>query len=240
VSDLEQLLLVDRSILQDMISGESFGRTGFENAAYFRREEPGGSGALALGMRAIRDGHGFRSDGSEQYGDFLIADWLWQPQQRENHLEMMRRGEQMYVYGDTVSEPSLNELSVLLDFAAQNDIMVIGFLPSYAPELWERMIARGNHRYIDALTPRLADLFAAHGFPFFDFSDGASTGTADDEFFDGWHASELSNLRLYLAILEALPDILGEYSDYAALSLVAASACNTWGGFGMKNTPDGS
>lgn len=240
VSDLEQLLLVDRSILQDMISGESFGRTGFENAAYFRREEPGGSGALALGMRAIRDGHGFRSDGSEQYGDFLIADWLWQPQQRENHLEMMRRGEQMYVYGDTVSEPSLNELSVLLDFAAQNDIMVIGFLPSYAPELWERMIARGNHRYIDALTPRLADLFAAHGFPFFDFSDGASTGTADDEFFDGWHASELSNLRLYLAILEALPDILGEYSDYAALSLVAASASNTWDVFGMKNTPNGS
>lgn len=107
VSDLEHLFIVDRSVLQDVIRGESFERTGFETTSYFRREEPGASDALALGMRAIRDGHGFRSDGSEQYGDFLIADWLWQPQQRENHLAMMRRGEQMYVYGDTVSEASL-------------------------------------------------------------------------------------------------------------------------------------
>lgn len=240
VSDIEHLLLVDRSILQDMISGEAFDRTGFENAAYFRREEPGGSGVLALGMRAIRDGHGFRSDGSEQYGDFLIADWLWQLQQRENHLEMMRRGEQMYVYGETVSEASLDALSRLLDFAARNDISVIGFLPSYTPQLWERMIARGNHSYIEALTPRLRELFAAHDFPFFDFSDGASTGSSDDEFFDGWHASELSNLRLYLAMLEALPEILGEYSDVEMLTRIAASATNTWDVFGMTNTPNGS
>jgi hypothetical protein len=237
VSDFEHLLLVDRSVVQDIIAGESFDRPGFENAAYLRREEPGGSGALALGLRAIRDGHGFRSDGSEQYGDFLIAGWLWQPQQRENHLEMMRRGEQMYVYGDTVSETSLSALSRLLDFAAQHDITVIGFLPSYAPELWERMMARGNHSYIAALTPRLQELFAAHGFPFFDFSDGASTGTTDEEFFDGWHASELSNLRLYLAMLEALPDVLSEYSDYETLLTIAASAPNTWDVFGMNNMP---
>jgi hypothetical protein len=240
VSDLEHLFLVDRSILQDVIRGEAFDRTGFENAAYLGRAEPGGSGALALGMRAIRDGHGFRSDGSEQYGDFLIADWLWQPQQRENHREMMRRGEQMYVYGETVSEDSLAKLSELLDFAAQHNITVIGFLPSYAPELWERMMARGNHSYIEALTPRLRDIFAVYRFPFFDFSDGASTSTTDDEFFDGWHASELSNLRLYLTMLKALPDILGEYSDYEALSLIAASSANTWDVFGMKNTPNGS
>jgi hypothetical protein len=238
VSDLEHLFLVDRSVLQDAIRGEAFDRSGFENADYLRRDEPGGSGALALGMRAIRDGHGFRSDGSEQYGDFLIAGWLWQPQQRENHMRMMRRGEQMYVYGETVSEHSLAKLSELLDFAAQHDIIVIGFLPSYAPELWKRMAARGNHNYIEALTPRLRDLFAQHDFPFFDFSDGASTGTADEEFFDGWHASELSNLRLYLAMLEALPDVLGEYSDAEKLSAVAASASYAWDVFGMTNTPD--
>ena len=240
MSDLEHLLLVDRSVLQDAIGGESFDRTDFKNEAYLRREEPGGSGALALGMRAIRDGHGFRSDGSEQYGDFLIADWLWQPQQRENHLEMMRRGEQMYVYGDSVSETSLAVLSDLLDFAAQRDIMVIGFLPSYAPELWERMMARGNHSYMEALTPRLRELFATYEFPFFDFSDGASTGTTDEEFFDGWHASELSNLRLYLAMLGTLPDVLGDYSDYETLSRIAAASTNTWNVFGMRNTPNGS
>src|SRR5690606_34938708 len=121
---------------------------------------------------------------------------------------MMRRGAQMYVYGEKVSESSMAALADLLDFAAQHNITVIGFLPSYAPELWTRMIARGNHAYITALTPRLRDLFAEYDFPFFDFSDGASTHSTDEEFFDGWHASELSNLRLYLNMLEALPEIL--------------------------------
>jgi hypothetical protein len=153
---------------------------------------------------------------------------------------MMRRGEQMYVYGDAVSESALAELSRLLDFAARHDIMVIGFLPSYAPDLWERMMARGNHRYIAALTPRLQEIFSARGFPFFDFSDGASTGTTDEEFFDGWHASELSNLRLYLAMLAERPEILGAYSDYVTLSRIAESAGSTWDVFGMKNTPNGS
>jgi hypothetical protein len=118
--------------------------------------------------------------------------------------------------------------------------MVIGFLPSYAPDLWERMMARGNHSYIAALTPRLREIFAAHDFPFFDFSDGASTGTTDEEFFDGWHASELSNLRLYLAMLAERPEILGAYSDYVTLSRIAESAGSTWDVFGMKNTPNGS
>lgn len=240
VSDIEHLFLVDRSVLQDAIRGEPFDRAGFENTAYFRREEPGGSGALALGMRAIRDGHGFRSDGSEQYGDFLIARWLWQPQQRENHMEMMRRGEQMYVYGDKVSETSLSLLSGLLDFAAHHDITVIGFMPSYAPQLWQEMLARGNHTYITALIPRLRDLFVAHDFTLFDFSDGASTATVDEEFFDGWHASELSNLRLYLTMLDGLPDILGPYSDQEVLSRIAAQAADTWDVFGMENKPDGS
>lgn len=236
VGDLEHALLVDRRVLQDFFGGVAFDRPGFDNATYFQRSEPGGSGALALGLRAIRDGHGFRSDGSEQYGDFLIARWLWQPQQRENHLDMMRRGDEMYVYGDTVSEPALADLDALLAYAAANDVFVIGYLPSYAPSLWREMIERGNHTYMTALAPRLDQIFERYGFGFFDFSDGASTGTIDDEFFDGWHASELSNLRLYLHMLAALPDILGPYSDIDVLRQIADSADDTWDVFGMDGT----
>lgn len=235
VSDIEQMFLADRSVLQDILTGRDLGRPGFAPADYLRRAEPGGSGGLALGLRAIRDGHGFRSDGSEQYGDFLVAGWLWQPQMRENHIAMMRRGEDMYVFGDTVSATALADLARLLDFAVEHDITVIGFLPAYAPDLWDRMIARGNHTYVSALTPRLAAEFAARDFPFFDFSDGASVATGADEFFDGWHASELSNLRLYLKLLEALPAVLGEYSDYDTLSAVARNASDTWRVFGLGN-----
>lgn len=237
VTDFENIFLVNRSFLQEVINGVSFERSGFRNAQYVARAEPGGSGGLALGMRAIRDGHGFRSDGSEQYGDFLIAGWLHQPQQRANHLRMMYEGQEMYVYGDTLSEEALIELSAILQFAAQHDIYVIGFLPPYAPGLWSQMTARGNHTYITALTPRLQTMFDAYDFPFFDFSNGEWAGIRDEEFFDGWHASELGNLRIYLHMLDALPDILGVYSDGEGLRQIAENAGNTWDVFGMGNTP---
>jgi len=235
VSDFDNLWLVDRSLIQDLLKGRDFSRAGFDPSAYWSRTEPGGSGGIALGLRAIRDGHGFRSDGSEQYGDFLIAKWLGQAGQRESHLRMMQAGESMYVYGESVSESALAELSGLLDYAAAHDITVIGYLPSYTPTLWAEMVAGGNHTYITALTPRLQALFDAHGFAFFDFSDGASINTRDDEFFDGWHASELSNLRLYIKMLEAQPTVLGAYSDAQALYQIVANATDTWAVFGLGN-----
>jgi hypothetical protein len=236
VSDFSNLFIVNRSFLQDVLGGERFDRPGFDMRAYLRREEPG-SGGLALGLRAIRDGHGFRGDGSQQYGDFLIAEWLWQPQMRENHLEMMRSGEDMYIYGDTVSEEAVQQLTVLLDFAASNDIIVIGFLPPYLPRLWDEMIERGNHTYMVELTPRLQTLFDRYDFPFFDFSSGAWIDTSEEDFFDGWHVSELGTLRMYLRILEALPELLDEYSDLESLAHIAATAPDTWDVFGLDNQP---
>lgn len=237
VSDFQNIFLVNRSFMQDLIAGKDFGRAGFDINQYWTRAEPGGSGGLALGLRAIRDGHGFRSDGSEQYGDFLIARWLGQDQQRDAHLRLMRRGEDMYVYGETVSETALAELDALLTYAAQHDITVVGYLPPYAPRLWQQMLERGNHTYLNALPARLQTLFDAHNFPFFDFSSGDFIDTRDDEFFDGWHASELGNLRLFLRMMEAQPDLFAPYVDADALYDIAANAASTWEVFGMGVTP---
>jgi hypothetical protein len=187
-------------------------------------------------MRAIRDGHGFRSDGSEQYGDFLVAHWLWQPNTRDAHLVWMRQGRDMYVYGDRVSDSAMEIMNQLLSIAHQRGITVIGYLPSYMPSLWDEMMMHGNHTYITYLAPLLQALFASYGYPFFDFSNGVSTNTRDDEFFDGWHASELGNLRLYIQMAQALPALLGEYTDVAALNTIAAAAGNTWDVFGMDGT----
>lgn len=237
VSDFHNLFLVNRSFIQDLLVGERFDREGFDNDQYLAREEPGGSGTLALGMRAIRDGHGFRSDGSEQYGDFLIAEFLWQPQQRENHLEAMRNGEDMYVYGDTYSEERVAMLDDLLAYAAENDVFVVGYLPAYMPGLWVEMQERGNHTYKNALRERLPDVFAQYGYPLFDYSDGASIGLTDEDFFDGWHISELGNLRMYAHMLQYVPE-LQHYSDREALLNIINSATSTWDVFGMNNNPD--
>lgn len=225
LNDFQQVFAVNRSTMQDIFIGRA------PNWDKVLTRSDSESGGLALGLKAIQNGHGFRNDGSEQYGDFLVGRFLDQATERQRHIVWMRRGEEMYVYGDTVSERALNELTALLETCKERGITVIGFMPPFVPTLYARMIERGNHPYIPKLIQRLDAIFTEQDLPFFDFSDGARFGT-DEDFYDGWHGSEHIYLRVYTAMLDALPDVLGVYSDIDALRALDASVTNTWRVFG--------
>lgn len=226
--DFAHLFMVNRSFAQAVLDGESF-----DIARYLARREPA-YGGLALGLRAIRDGHGFRNDGSEQYGDFLVAHWLYPENERQRHLDYLRDGAEMYAYGDAVSAAQLGVLDDFLAWCAERGITVIGFLPSYMPSLYPSLIGGGSHAYVGQLQAALPPLFDGYGFAYFDFSDGAALGAADADFFDGWHASERLNLRLYREMLAALPDTLGAYSDPGFLAQADETAADTFDVFGMR------
>lgn len=226
-SDFATIFNVNRSFMQAVIDGESF-----DVGLYLRRTEPN-EGGLALGLRAIRDGHGFRNDGSEQYGDFLVAHHLWPVNERQRHIDYAANNQAMYVWGDTASESALAQLDRLLAFAAAHDMTVIGFTPPYMPTLWDQMMASGNFGYIDLLIPRLRDLFDEYDFAYFDFSDGDELGATDDDFFDGWHASERIYLRLYIEMLRERPDLLGLFSDLDDLRAIEENATDTFEVFAM-------
>lgn len=230
VSDFAHVFMVNRSFLQDVLDGETF-----DIGQYLARVEPG-HGGLALGLRAIRDGHGFRNDGSEQYGDFLVAHWLYPENERQRHLDDLRDGVDMYAYGDSVSAARIEQLDDLLRWCRDRGIFVIGYLPSFMPTLYQQLIADGSHRYVEKLDAAIAPLFAQYGFAYFDFSDGAVLGATDEDFFDGWHASERINLRLYEQMLAGLPDVLGEYSDPAFLQAADAGATDTFEVFGDRTS----
>jgi hypothetical protein len=221
IDDLSQIAATNRSVAQAALEGRPLNL-----AQWFARGDRTGEG-IALGIKAIENSHGFRNDGSERYGDFLVAGYLYQPTERERHLHWMRNGEQMYVYGDTVSETGLRQIIEILAWGKARGVTIIGFLPPYAPELYERMTRRGNHPYMDELTVVLEDLFATYHYPFFNFSDGMRFGI-DDDFFDGWHGSERVYLRLFTQMVEALPDGLGIYSDAEKLRSIDAQVTDTW------------
>lgn len=229
MSDFAHIDAVNRAFLHDVLIGEQF-----NIPRYLARVEPG-EGGLALGLRAIRDGHGFRSDGSEQYGDFLVARWLDPQTERQRHLDYLRDGAEMYVEGDTVSQSRLAQLAALLDWCDERGIVVVGFLPSFTPTLYQQMSAGGNHTYIQQLDAVLQPMFEQYGFAYFNFSDGASLGATDADFFDGWHASERIYLRLYQQMLAARPDLLGAYSDPAFLAAADASTTDTFRVFGNSS-----
>lgn len=214
----QRIFVVNRSYLQDLIAGKAF-----DMRLMLSREEPGGSGGLALGKRAIIDGHGFRNDGSEQYGDFLVSHHLWQPNTRDIHMNLFEKGEDMYVPGDTVSATGMAEFREILDWAKSQDILLIGVLPPYMPSLWEKLSVSERHTYIPQVQSDLNKLFAEYEFPLFDFSNGADVGAMDEDFFDGWHSSEKIALQMYIDIAREVP-ALQPYSNLDALQQIADTA----------------
>lgn len=218
----KRVFVVNRTYMQDIIAGEEF-----DFPRLYARDEPGGSGGMALGQRAIIDGHGFRNDGSEQYGDFLVAGHLWQPNLRGHHVGLFESGEDMYIEGNIVSENGMNQMREILDWAQNENILIVGMLPPYMPSLWERMIVSENHTYIPQAQVQLADIFAEYDFPLFDYSNGADAGATDEDFFDGWHASERIALQVYLNIAQELSE-LQPYSDLDTLQEIVDTAPDTF------------
>lgn len=223
-SDFDTLFSVNRSVLQDIIAG----RWTYDWGRLFDRRELD-SGTAALGSRAIINGHGFRSDGSEQYGDFLVGKFLYPPTERQRHLDWLDEGAEMYVHGNTPDADALARFESLLDYAQARDVRVIAFAPPYTPTLYARMTELGNHAYMAALHEALRPMLESRGFAYFDFSDGgALDGVTDEDFFDGWHGSERVYLRLFIRMIEALPDVFAPYVDVEALRARDAAAPDTF------------
>jgi len=233
VSDFEHVFAVNRAFIQDILSGSSFDTLyeDFDVARYLQRQVGGTSDVLGLGLRAIRDGQGFRSDGSELFGDYLVARWLYPPQQRDRHLNLMLAGEDVYPMGDTIAEPPLQTLRAVLELAQQRGVTLIGVLPPYMPSLWSAMEANGQHGAVIRLPDVLRPRFAEYDAPLLDYSSGAWFGADDALFFDGWHPSELATLLMLRDMLAQLP-MLAPYADPGALSAIADSAGSPWTIFG--------
>ncbi|MEL6407032.1 MAG: hypothetical protein AAFR81_21855 [Chloroflexota bacterium] len=218
-----RFFVVNRTHLQEVIEGE----TDFDYRTLLARVEPGGSGGIALGMRAINDGHGFRNDGSEQYGDFLVAGHLWQPNLRGHHQGLFGRGEEMYTEGAQVDMEAVAQLEAILEFARDNDITLVGMLPPFMPSLWDDLYTSERHTYIPEAEIAINDLFAEYEMPLFNFSDVSALGFTDEDFFDGWHHSERVSLQMYINMASEVP-ALGQYSDLAPLQTIVDTAPDTF------------
>lgn len=219
IDDLANVWQINRGVLQTALTAGSINWTQWLNRAAPQTD------GLALGIKAIQNGHGFRNDGSEQYGDFLIGRFLSPPIERDRHLEWMRSGAEMYLFGDEslISESRWTQWLDLVRYCQERGITVIAFSPPFAPSLYAELQDRGRHGYLAALAGRLA----GSGVDYFDFSDGAQFGR-DDDFFDGWHGSEHVYLRLFREILWGRPALWAAYSDPTALDTIDQGVTDTW------------
>ncbi len=229
VNDLQTIFRVNRSEMQRLIGGDDL-----DLSAMLARRDPI-TGALALGRSAILDGEGFRNDGSLQKES--LDDPQYRQEKRAENLEDLNDNDYPYDEGDIVSVTALAQVERMLQYSQQRQIEVIGFTLPYMPSIYQGVQADDKLGYVHKLPASLKALFSRYGARYFDFSDGAALGATDADFFDGWHASEQVDLRLYLRMLEALPEQLGPYSDPDYLQQVDAQATNSFTVFGNQFMP---
>ncbi len=181
-----------------------------------------------IGFNAVCNGQGFRNDGSYRYGGIDLD--INNPRHRDYGfgptLKHVATGRGRFPWGDTPSEPALQETDALLDFCRAHGIDVFGFMPPHAHAVWAAMEALGpKYDYIKKLEPALRTRFESRGFEFYDFSDFAMIDSPDSDAIDGYHGTERTYLRLLIAMLERGSRLNASASLPA---LRAALAGSTW------------
>jgi hypothetical protein len=128
---------------------------------------------------------GFRNDGSYDYGDFSsisnrnkgLTDTLNRIQYEGLNFE----------YGNEVYFPAINEVKDFLEFASEQGIKVIGFMPPYSPSVCNYM-KNYDYSYMSYSSNELVKIFDNYDFRYIDYS--CSLNTDDLMFIDGFHGDE--------------------------------------------------
>ena len=208
-------LNMGRFVVRDLVLGK------IPPAALLVRRDPV-SDVEAMGMNAIVNGNGFRTDGSWQYGALATRPASVEERLREGFARL-RADRDHFSGADHVDRAVVDELEQLLEWSGRRGVFVFGVSPPYAPSVYARMAAGGRHGYLGEMAAALRAAFARHGFVYLDVTDGGALHARDDDMIDGFHASELIYLRIYRALVAAGADVLEPYSDAATLTRLASA-----------------
>lgn len=159
-----------------------------------------------LGIRALADGNGFRSDGS--YRNHLESEDKNLVAKNQTEANAVAREILNGKYRSTLVdqkkiEDNLTLLRDVLSICKNKNITVVGFTPPYMTAINEAtfdMRSPVRQEYID-MTNAVSAAFASAGFGFYNLSDIHKYNGSDSEFIDTVHGTDVmyAKLSLYLA-----------------------------------------
>ena len=145
-----------------------------------------------IGLNAICNDNGFTADGTPNSGDRVII-----PEEQDDYnfkdvLERIRLGNNRFQYGEQADSTQIRDLEDFLSLCVARHIKVVGFLPPFAPFVYQRMQETGKYGYMSQLYKMLLPVFDKfEGCSFYDFTDVTDTGAHNYDFYDGFHGSEI-------------------------------------------------
>jgi hypothetical protein len=158
-----------------------------------------------IGIAALVEGDGFRSDGSYRYGHIIKEMNRSERVSREIAVTSNALDTSRYASFKTTGKEldNIRVLEEILALAKEKNIYVVGVLPPYPTPLYETMKANdGYQETITKLPASINGVFKQNGFTLFDFSRVVSYGGNDTEFVDSIHTSDKATLRMLLHMAE--------------------------------------
>ncbi|MCY3779746.1 MAG: hypothetical protein OXG78_05510 [Chloroflexi bacterium] len=170
-------------------------------------------GHFGLGFRAIEVGWGYRPDGSMQLG-LTAASTDRQRELVQSDLATFMFEDERYLPGSNLDEPALETLDWWLQTLKDDGVTVVAVTTPYHFLIHQGMNQSGAFSYMSRAAARLKELISAHGFYYHYFDDMSKWGAQENEWFDGYHMSESSSLRMMQSLFQSHPDLFDAYVDH--------------------------
>lgn len=170
----------------------------------FSKEKKGG--VRKIGLNAVVNGKGFRSDGSMDYGaqieklvnkDSSALDFNF-----SDTYARIQSGTQRFEHGDEIHDKSLSVLNEFLTYCKSKQVKVVAILPPFADKVNQRMKETGKYGYLDSIYLKCKPIFDENNFELWDLTNLGTYGSDDGEVVDGFHGGEVTYLRMLIYMLE--------------------------------------
>ena len=160
-----------------------------------------------IGISAICNHRGFTTDGS--YYDGLVEE---HPEASLDYnfkdtKDRIKNKDQRFQGCDHADKSVLNEVDSLLAYCDGHGITFVGFLPPFAPAIYDFMEEDGSYGYINEISELMRTVFSRHHAIFMDFTDYENQYSTDSYFLDGFHGSDLVYNAMMVDILDSFPQI---------------------------------
>lgn len=171
-----------------------------------------------IGLNALINKDGFRSDGSYQYAEFSTN-----PNQEKNtksstegRIMSIKKDRSSFLYGKEIYQSDLDSLENLLKLCVERGIYVIGILPPYPNVIYKEIISADDEykKVLIELPNKVSKILLKNNFKLYDFSDISVINGDDYEFMDPIHGTD----KIYLRMIIYMAEKNKEFSKYVDIN----------------------
>ena len=183
-------------------------------------------GRLVLGLRAIRNGTGYRLDGSRRFGWLTVSRDLQAERRIKSINSFAAVVDGRFAPGTQLHEPAFAALDAFLARLKRDGVMVVGITTPFHFEIYDQFRALDSYSYLDKAAERVRSLFDAYGFPYRYVADLRPYGADTFDWYDWQHLTESGSLRLLYVLFQSLLELFDRYVDLAEVRSLLANYTN--------------